>query len=249
MLKTNLVPTALNSISQANKDLNDRLKVASAAFSNNEIYPHLQQLKKRRKDLVYLQECQSNIQTALDQGKDITALQPVKKLLSLEGVSETNVKDNIEDVFLFVQWALPVIEEKIEQGKDIHHVIENSLNYEWNNLFSADRCRGFIFINIASDSSDYVKIYYCRFDKSMQRPNYTGGSINLEQRKEVPPGEPRFVQKQVLNSRSNLMQQNYPNPTTVWITALENFPLQTLEQVAKYRFARRLIEEVRKKQQ
>lgn len=242
MLETSLIPTALNSISQANNDLNDQLEAASVAFSNDEVYPYLQQLKQSMEDLVYLKEQQPNIQTALDQGKDLTSLKPVEKLLKLDSVSEANVRDNIKKTFMFVQWAIPAIQNQIEEGKNRHYAIESSLIYEWSNLSSADKFRGYIFINTPLDSNDYVKVYYCKVSKKSS--NVTSESHRLNSRKDILQGKPSIVQKEFLEQRS----MEGLNPPMVWVTDLDNYPLRTLKQVVKHTFVSRLIESATKKQ-
>lgn len=243
MLNSNLISLILNDSSQTAEDLKDSIAQTDTAFRNNIIYPHLSELLYMKADLKCVKKYQSKIQDSLDKGSDLTSVEVVKKILKQENVSIPKIKQRIEEVFMFIEWALPLLEERIRDGWQTHNTVDSSLDYQWKNLSSARKLEGYIFINIASDSSDGVKVYYCQIEET----RYKGSQdvywlIDTERCEDVPLSKPMIVQSQVKNNRSACQRNQNPDPTMVWVTALEPYSLpQTLKPVSKHRFVARLF--------
>lgn len=250
MLNFDLIPKALIDSSQAAKDLKCVIAQIDTAFNNNEVYPYLSQLLLIQQDLKFVNKHRLEIKSKLGKEADLTSVRAVKTLLEQENVSISKIKQHIEEMFMFIEWASPLIEERVEAGKKICDTVEDSLIFQWENLSSANKLEGFIFINIASNSNDNVKVYHCQLKKLAYKDSHGSyWSPEASRHKDVPLDKPMIVQTQIKNSRPAHQRNKNPDPAMVWVTALEPYSLpKTLEPILKRRFGSRLIKEVIRKQ-
>ena len=195
------------------------LKKISEQFQFYNIYPHLSQLIELRrvlKDVIArLQDLQSKFP------KQISKLDWVNRTIEHEviftsGTDITSVEDLIE-------WALPHIENVIEEGVAIHDFVESELTVEQVGILPSYRDEGYLFVpdnqkkslnlfrfevSIFRSTEDQYRALKTRFLKQLEqdRIKLSPGSIKLD----------------LIREESEL-----PNPATYAFNTNLDFPFET----------------------
>ncbi|MDZ7756889.1 hypothetical protein [Rhodohalobacter sp.] len=213
------------------------LKKISEQFQFYKIYPHLSQLIELRrvlKDVIArLQDLRSKFP------KQISKLDWVNRTIEHEVIftSGTDIS-SVEDL---IDWALPHIENVIEEGVAIHDFVESELTVEQVGILPSYRDEGYLFVpdnqkkslnlfrfevSIFRSTEDQYRALKTRFLKQLEqdRIKLSPGSIKLDLIRE---------------------QSELPNPATYAFTTDLDFPFETtIFPVAKRRLMHILNDEI-----
>lgn len=209
------------------------LKAISRGFQNNKIYPHLSHL-------IELYTTLSDILDRLQQLRDEFPKR-IKKIDFVNEVIEHEVVfvpgSDLKQVEELIEWALPYIKAKIEEGKAIYEFVDEELEIEEVGIVPNYTDEGYLFVpdnevsklllfqyevSVFESSSDSYRSLKTAFLKALKK-----GSAHLS---------PNAIKLDLINENSEL-----PNPATYAFNTDLDFPFrETIFPITKRKLMQQL---------
>ena len=225
-LRLNHFLSAVHDIESAQYRVLNSLKQARTAFSKNIIYPHLSSLVNVYRSL---QQIVRGIE-GVDQGlpRRLKEIDLNNQLLTYDYPALED--DQLKQVKELIGWAMPMIQEAIEEGRTIFEFVENSLVIGEVGIVPSYVEEGYLLIpNGEANSIHIIKYELSLFTDVQERYR----SLRTSHIKTIP-------QKQVMRSpqsiKMELMEEyrELPNPATYVCDVDIAFPFeQTVLPIAK----------------
>ncbi len=131
------------------------LERVKAAFGKNELYPHLSHLIEQYLELNQLVEKKSAIDDLFP--KELKSIDLEKNELIYEGkVSKTEL---IEEVERIIHYALPLLKQKVDEGKDLYDLIEENMDLQHVGLEPISKDEGYLFLTHYPFKETYLYAY------------------------------------------------------------------------------------------
>lgn len=211
------------------------LKKISDHFQYNRIYPHLTNLVELRGMLVDIKKRLEDLRQ--DFPKRIKKIDFVNKVIEheVEFVDGSDL-DKVEDL---IEWALPYIEAKIEEGKTIYEFVNHEIKFEEVGIIPNYTDEGYFFVPDNEASKLMLFQYEISIFKSSQ-DKYR--SLNTQLMKALDKGEAQLSPNTI---KLDLIRENkqLPNPATFSFFTDLDFPFdETIFPVVKRKLLKQLHE-------
>lgn len=205
-------------------------------FAQNIIYPHLDQL-------VELQESLRQILTQFDELRqalpgELTGIDlEAHRLLYNRPEKGEGSLGRIEEL---IAWALPLIQDAIDEGRTICEFVEENLHVEEVGLVPSYVEEGYVIVPDRREQCLHILQYtlsiFTRADERYRSLRTTLVKTIPHQRIELPPGGIKLA---LMEERREL-----PNPATFFVESVLDFPFEpTLLPVAKRKLLRHLFDQ------
>jgi hypothetical protein len=211
------------------------LKDIRTNFQNLLLYPFLGDLYYHYKTLSQLKE---NKQLIFDHFPKRISKADFEKL---ELIYENLIEDDkvMQEIESIIAFALPKLENSLNEGKDIYEYVENNLSITPVGIRPLDTTSGYIFIH----SEDFKDVLIFEYQMSIfqnSEENYRG--LNTRFVKKIS----KSIGNTFESIKVQLIQNNrsLPNPGTYLITSSIGYPFEeTLFPIAKRKLMRYIAEE------
>jgi hypothetical protein len=204
------------------------IKTARAEFDKKRIYPSLALLIKLKRELNQIKDERNNLNQKFP--KQIKGFDTKEQKVIYDTSEEINHKDNIELIFDLITWALPHINEAIEEGIVLFDFVEENMLLEQVGILPMYKEEGYFMItdNIALELQ--VHRYECTIFSSGEEKFR---SLKTEFVKSKKQGKiirtPEEIKQELIKERTDL-----PNPATFILDSDLDFPFaETILPVAK----------------
>lgn len=210
-----------------------RLQQVRQAFSRNIVYPHLA-------DLVKLYGSLNNIIDNLEQVRDqlsgdIKAVDlETPQIIRQQPALGPKQVDHVEEL---IRWALPAIQEAIEEGRTIYEFVEENLSLEEVGIVPSYTEEGYVILPDRKARQLHILRYTLSvFTQADERYR----SLQTTYVKSLPRGHvspaPRSIKLDLVDEQPDL-----PNPATYFIDTDLDFPYEeTVLPVSKRKLMRHL---------
>jgi len=204
------------------------IKTARAEFDKKKIYPSLAMLIKLKRDLNQIKNERNNLKQNFP--KQIKGFDTKKQKIIYETSENLNHNDNIEVIFALIDWALPYINETIEEGIVLFDFVENNLTLEQVGILPIYKDEGYFMItdNIALELQ--VHRYECTIFSSGNEKYRSLKTVFVKSKKQ------RIIKKSPVSIKHELMKErtDLPNPAIFLLDSDLEFPFaETIMPVAK----------------
>ncbi|RJP72975.1 MAG: hypothetical protein C4539_02545 [Ignavibacteriales bacterium] len=210
------------------------LKDYSSLLHKNKVYPALS-------DLIELEEILGGIVKERDQMEKVFPTLVNNKILinNSTGSEEINVTPgNIDQVFEFINWAYPKIQEAVNEGKALYSFVKENLLIEEIGIVPLYKNEGYFFIT--NHSNNTFNIY--RFEipfiayESDECPAMKIELVKSYENYEVISGDDHDLKISLAKGNNNL-----PNPAAFKLECELDFPFEeTILPIAKRLLAKKL---------
>ena len=211
----------------------DRLKQIRGAFSRSIIYPHLSELVEVYGALKHLLGSLDDFQNALPGA--IKGIDPETHTIIFERAQpKSGHMGAIEDL---IQWALPLIQDAIEEGRTIFEFVEDHLHLEEVGLVPSYVEEGYLLV----PDRRARKMYILQYNLSI----FTSAEERFRSLKTTHVKTLEYsgvaLAPQVLKLDLRAERRELPNPATYLIDPALDFPYEpTVLPVAKRKLLRHL---------
>ena len=211
----------------------NRLQLVRQAFSRNIIYPHLGELVNLYGTLRTIVGRLDDLREALPgriKGIDL-------KSQTVQYEKPKLAPDQMGFVEDLIQWALPLIQEAIEEGRTIFEFVEDHLRLEEVGLLPAYVEEGYLLLpDLRAERLHVLQYQLSIFTRADERFR----SLKTTHIKSLPQStivrSPRGIKLELVQERRQL-----PNPATYVVESAIDFPYeQTLLPIAKRKLMRHL---------
>lgn len=209
------------------------LKKISDDFQNNRIYPHLSGLVELRNTLTDIKNRLEDLRN--DFPKRIKNIDLVNKIIEHEVVFvDGSDLSKVEDL---IEWALPYIEAKIEEGKTIYEFVSKEIKIEEVGIVPSYIDEGYFFVPDNEEAKLLLFQYEISIFKSAQ-DRYR--SLKTEFLKALDQGRaqlsPNSIKLDLIREHKKL-----PNPATYAFQTELDFPFnETIFPVVKRKLMKQL---------
>lgn len=209
------------------------LKKISDDFQNNRIYPHLSGLVELRNTLTDIKDRLEDLRN--DFPKRIKNIDLVNKIIEHEVVFvDGSDLSKVEDL---IEWALPYIEAKIEEGKTIYEFVNKEIKIEEVGIVPSYIDEGYFFVPDNEEAKLLLFQYEISIFKSAQ-DRYR--SLKTEFLKALDQGRaqlsPNSIKLDLIREHKKL-----PNPATYAFQTELDFPFnETIFPVVKRKLMKQL---------
>jgi hypothetical protein len=204
------------------------LKELSLELDRKKIYPALAQLIELKNSLDQIKAARNNLSGKFP--KEIKSFNIKEQTITLKTPEHFNNPQNVEIVFDLIDWALPVIQCKIDEGIVLFDFVEKNIFLEQVGILPIYKEAGYFMItdNIASE----LQVH--RYESSLF---YSGKEKFRSLKTEFVKSEWQTMLKKSPESiKQSLMQERHdlPNPATFVCNTELDFPFtETIFPVAK----------------
>ena len=204
------------------------IKTARAEFDKKKIYPSLAMLIKLKRELKQIKEERNNLNQQFP--KQIKGFDTKEQKVIYDTSENIKHNENIETIFALIEWALPYINEAIEEGIVLFDFVENNLTLEQVGILPMYKDEGYFMItdNIAVELQ--VHRYECSIFSSGQEKYRTLKTEFVKSKKQGIIKElPETIKHELIKERTDL-----PNPAIFLLDSDLEFPFtETILPVAK----------------
>ena len=204
------------------------IKKASTEFCQKKIYPALAMLIKLNRELNQIKDERNNLKQKFP--KQIKGFDVKEQKIIYDTSKNLEFNDNIEEVFALIDWALPYINEAIDEGTALFDFVEENMLLEQVGILPMYKEEGYFMItdNIALELQ--IHHYECSIFSS---GNEKYRSLKTEFVKTEKQGLikrlPDTIKQELIKERTDL-----PNPATFLLDTDLDFPFdETIMPVAK----------------
>lgn len=211
------------------------LKAISEDFRKNKIYPHLS----------HLIELHTTLSDILNRLQDLREKFPkrIKKIDFINQVIEHEVvfvaDSDLSQVEDLIEWALPYIKAKIEEGKTIYEFVDDELKVEEVGIVPNYTDEGYLFV----PDNEASKLLLFQYEVSIfESSNDTYRSLKTGFLKALEQGQAHLSPNAI---KLNLISENkeLPNPATYAFDTDLQFPFQeTIFPITKRKLMKQLHE-------
>lgn len=206
------------------------LKDVQNHFNQTRLYPQLADLVFHYRNLLSYTHHKQKLQNGFPQTISDIDLKNFK-IAYQSAVSNDELMQTIEDI---VNYSLPQIQKRLEEGKEIYEFVENLMCMDPVGILPMYRKEGYLIIKDGDDC--YLKVY--EYELKLFENNY-------ENYRAVSTTYIDSYHKSFVNTTENIKidlikkRKKLPNPATFAIESQLNFPLEeTLLQIAKRKLTR-----------
>jgi hypothetical protein len=204
------------------------IKTAHAEFDKKRIYPALAMLIKLKRELNQIKDEKNNLNQQFP--KQIKGFDTKEQKVIYETSEAINQNDNIEVIFTLIDWALPHINQAIEEGIVLFDFVEENMLLEQVGILPMYKEEGYFMItdNIALELQ--VHRYECTIFSSGEEKYRSLKTEFVKSKKQgIIIRSPEEIKQELINERSDL-----PNPATFLLDSDLDFPFtETILPVAK----------------
>lgn len=211
------------------------LKRISDDFQENRIYPHLSELVELQNTLVDIKNRLEDLRN--DFPKRIKNIDLVNEIIEHEVVFvDGSDLSKVEDL---IEWALPKIQEKIEEGISIYEFVDDEINVEEVGIIPSYIDEGYFFVPDNEEAKLLLFQYEVSIFQSAQdqyRALKTGFLKALNQGRAML--SPNSIKLELIREHKKL-----PNPATYSFETDLDFPFnETIFPVVKRKLMKQLAE-------
>jgi hypothetical protein len=224
---------AVDDVERTQYKILGRLQKAQEAFDQKRVYPHLGRLVKLHGALVSVLKQTEDFRsprTGRISGIDWDEKEVTYEWPELDGSEMANVED-------LIRWALPHIQDAIEEGKAVYEHVEENLELETVGIMPSYVQEGYLMVPHQEEGALHVLRYTLSIiegEGETHRALKTTHCKTVSQ--ETVDIDPSTIKLQLLEERRDL-----PNPATYFSDIDLHVPYQeTLLPVVKRRLVRRL---------
>jgi len=204
------------------------LKTARAEFDRKKIYPSLALLIKLKRDLNQIKDEKNNLNENFP--KIIKGFDVKEQKVIYETSENLDLNDNVELIFTLIDWAIPYINQAIEEGTILFDFVEENLILEQVGILPMYKEEGYFMItdNIALELQ--VHRYVCALISSDTDKFRTLKTEFVKSEKQgIIKRTPEVIKQELIKERTDL-----PNPATFLLDSDLDFPfIETIMPVAK----------------
>jgi len=204
------------------------IKKARTDFSQKKIYPSLATLIKLNRELNQLKEERNNLRHKFP--KQIKEFDVKEQKVIYEASKNLEFNDSIENVFELIDWALPYINETIEEGTVLFDFVEKNMLLEQVGILPIYKEEGYFMItdNIALELQ--VHRYECSiFSSGSEKYRSIKTEVVKTEKQGIIKRLPETIKQEIIKERTDL-----PNPATFLFDSDLDFPFtETIMPVAK----------------
>lgn len=231
-----LFTSAIDDFERAQYQILSNLQRARQQFSHNRIYPYLGELVHLYGTLQKIVSSSEGLREALP-GKikdvDLDAKEVIYEQPELDQDQMTAIEE-------LIQWALPHIQDAIDEGKTIFEFVENNLHMEEVGIVPSYVQEGYLFV----PDHENGELHILQYNLSIfTGPKERYRSLRTSHVKSV--GQ-QYLRQSPQNLKLSLMEErkDLPNPATYYFDFDLDFPYEpTVLPVAKRKLMRYLFTE------
>lgn len=209
------------------------LKAISKDFKHNKIYPHLSQLIDLHRSLTEILDSLQNLRNKFP--KRIKKIDFVNQKIEHEVVFVAG--EDLAKVEDLIEWALPLIKEKIEEGKAIYEFVDEEIELEEVGIVPGYTDEGYFFV----PDNEEAKLLLFQYEVTVfKSANDKYRSMKTAFLKALEQGmaylSPNAIKLDLISENKEL-----PNPATYAFNTDLHFPFrETIFPVTKRKLLRQL---------
>jgi len=204
------------------------IKKASTEFGQKKIYPSLATLIKLNRELNQLKDERNNLRQKFP--KQIKGFDVKEQKVIYETSKNLELNDSIENIFELIDWALPQINETIEEGTVLFEFVDKNMLLEQVGILPIYKEEGYFMItdNIALELQ--VHRYECSiFSSGTEKYRSLKTEVVKTEKQGIIKRLPETIKQEIIKERTDL-----PNPATYLFDTDLDFPfVETIMPVAK----------------
>ncbi len=204
------------------------IKEVCTDFDKKKIYPALAKLIKIKTSLDQIKEERNNLNGKFP--RQIKGFDIKEQKIIFESLGDFNHNDNIEVIFTLIEWALPYINEAIDEGIVLFDFVDKNIMLEQVGIMPMYKDEGYFLItdNIAFELQ--VHRYECSlFSSGNDKYRALKTEFVKSERQEIIRRSPESIKHELIKERKDL-----PNPATFLCDSDLDFPFEeTIFPVAK----------------
>jgi len=204
------------------------LKKARTEFGQKKIYPSLATLIKLNRELNQIKDERMNLRKNFP--KQIKGFDIKEQKVIYETSKNLKLNDKIENIFALIDWALPQINEAIDEGTVLFNFVEENMLLEQVGILPIYKEEGYFMItdNIALELQ--VHRYECSiFSSGDEKFRALKTEFVKAEKQGIVKRLPETIKQELIKERHDL-----PNPATYLLDTELDFPfMETIMPVAK----------------
>jgi hypothetical protein len=204
------------------------IKNACKEFTQNKIYPSLAMLIKLNRELNQLRDERNNLKQNFP--KQITGFDINEQKVIYDIITNPELDDKIENIFSLIDWALPRINEAIDEGIALFDFVDENILLRQVGILPIYKEEGYFLItdNIAMELQ--VHRYECSiFISGDEKFRSLKTEIVKTERQGIIKRLPETIKQEIIKERTDL-----PNPATFLLDTELDFPFsESIMPVAK----------------
>lgn len=215
------------------------LDAVQSAFNDNSLYPHLKQLVAFKNELKKCGDCESRITDTLKKRAEAVGLNFDSGELERADVTD-DLKAVVTNLKYLIAWALPLLSDKVDEGKTIFDFVRDKLELKWVGIMPPYQEEGYLIV--PSTHRGKKKIFILSYKLSVitsPTRNYRTAKITdikLEEDLVIPS---------VIKRRLRDAEPEKPNPATLFVDTgdipQDAFPFgSTIFPVCQFMLAKKL---------
>jgi len=204
------------------------IKKARTEFGQKKIYPSLATLIKLNRELNQIKDERKNLWQNFP--KQIKGFDFKEQKVIYETSKNLELNDSIENIFELIDWALPQINETIEEGTVLFDFVDKNMLLEQVGILPIYKEEGYFMItdNIALELQ--VHRYECSiFSSGTEKYRSLKTEVVKTEKQGIIKRLPETIKQEIIKERTDL-----PNPATFLFDSDLEFPFaETIMPVAK----------------
>ena len=204
------------------------IKNACKEFAQNKIYPSLAMLIKLNRELNQLKDERNNLKQKFP--KQIKGFDINEQKVIYDIMNNPELDDKIENIFSLIDWALPRINEAIDEGIALFDFVDDNILLKQVGILPIYKEEGYFLItdNIAMELQ--VHRYECSiFTSGDEKFRSLKTEIVKIERQGIIKRLPETIKQEIIKERTDL-----PNPATFLLDTELDFPFsESIMPVAK----------------
>ena len=204
------------------------IKKARTEFGQKKIYPSLATLIKLNRELNQIKDERNCLRQKFP--KQIKGFDVKGQKVIYETSKDLELTDSIENIFELIDWALPQINETIEEGTVLFDFVDKNMLLEQVGILPIYKEEGYFMItdNIALELQ--VHRYECSiFSSGTEKYRSLKTEVVKTEKQGIIKRLPETIKQEIIKERTDL-----PNPATYLLDTDLDFPFtETIMPVAK----------------
>jgi hypothetical protein len=204
------------------------IKKAQIEFAQKKIYPSLAMLIKLNRELNQIKDERNNLSQNFP--KQIKGFDFKEQKIIYETSKNLELNNSIEVIFALIDWALPYINETIEEGIVLFDFVNENMFLEQVGILPMYKDEGYFMITDNISSELQVYRYECSiFSSGNEKYRSLKTEIVKTEKQGIIKRLPEEIKQELIKEKIDL-----PNPATYLIDSDLDFPFtETIMPVAK----------------
>ena len=204
------------------------LRKVCADFDKKKIYPSLAMLIELRQSIYKIKDEANNLSNKFP--KQIKGFDIKAQKIIYESADDVNHNNNIEEIFNLINWALPYIEEAIDEGIILFDFVDENISLDQVGVLPIYKDEGYFMV---TDNSAF-ELQVHRYESTL----FSSGNENYRslktkfvksERQVIIRRSPESIKHELIKERKDL-----PNPATFMFDSDLDFPFaETIFPVVK----------------